>query len=223
MRATEAYAELLRLERPVVTTGEVAARLRVPKYTASSVLRRLERDGIVMRIRRGLWALGRQLDPYALPECLTAPYPSYVSLWTALYHHGMIDQVPRDTYIASVDRSKRIRTPVGTYVIHHLHPDLFGGFSARGGVRMATPEKALFDTVYLALSRGRRFARLPEVELPSDFNDAEVRHWVAQIPARRLRTLVGRQVEKVLAEAEREEVAGGQEDSVGERHLSPRP
>lgn len=204
MRTTAAYAELLRLRRPVLTTGEAAARLRLPRFAASQILRRLADDGIVLQIRRGLWALTREVDPYALPEHLTAPYPSYISMWTALYRHGMIDQIPREIYVASLDRSKMIKTPVGNFVIQHLTPGLFGGFETRDGVRMATPEKGLFDTVYLAGARGERFARLPELELPSRFADKEVRRWVKRIPSSRLRTLVGRQLVRILAGAERE-------------------
>lgn len=204
MRATAAYAELLRFRRPVLTTSEAAARLRLPGFAASQILRRLADDGIVVQIRRGLWALNREIDPYALPEHLTAPYPSYISIWTALYRHGMIDQIPREIYIVSLDRSKRIRTPLGIFVIQHLTPGLFGGFETRDRVRMATPEKGLFDTVYLAGSRGERFARLPELELPSGFAERELRRWVKRIPSSRLRTLVGRQLGRILAGAERE-------------------
>lgn len=204
MRATEAYADLLRLKRPVVTTGEVAARLRIAKPTASKLLRRLAADGVITRIRRGLWALTSSPDPSLLPESLTAPYPSYVSTWTALYRHGMIDQIPREIYIASVDRSKRIKTPVGMFIVQHVTPDLFGGFQASNGTRVATPEKALFDTVYLAESRGKRFASLPELDLPSGFDEAELGRWVQRIASSRLRTLVAQRLNEILTHAERE-------------------
>jgi predicted transcriptional regulator of viral defense system len=205
MRATKAYGDVLRFRRPVIATGEVAALLRVPRYSASRLLRRLSRDGVVMPIRRGLWSVGRQPDPCSLAAALTAPYPSYVSVWSALYRHGMIDQVPRDIYVVSLDRSKQIKTPVARFVVHHLAPRLFGGFETKEGVTLATPEKALFDVVYLTCVRGRRFAALPEIELPVNFDEREVWRWVERIRALRLRTLVRERLDEVLGRAERDE------------------
>jgi predicted transcriptional regulator of viral defense system len=204
MRTTKAHADILRMRRPVVTTGEVAAWLGLPRYSASRLLLRLSRDGLVVKLRRGLWGIGQRFDPLTIVPALTAPYPSYVSLWSALHYHGMIDQIPRDVYVVSVDRSKRIRTPVATYVVQHLDPALFGGYEPRNGARLATPEKALFDTVYLTRIRGRRRSSLPEIELPQGFDDAKVQHWVERIGSKRLRTLVGERIRDVLARAERE-------------------
>lgn len=37
-------------------------------------------------------------------------------------------------------------TEVGTFSIHHVAPEIFGGFEETGrGAKLATPEKALFD------------------------------------------------------------------------------
>jgi len=202
MRATAAYAELLQLNRPVVRTSEAAARLRLPKYAATKILKQLADDGVVVLLRRGLWALTRQVDPYTLPEYLTAPYPSYISTWTALYQHGMIDQVPRSIYVASLDRARRLHTPVGLYVIQHVGPAVFGGFRSRNGVRMATPEKALFDAVYITGARGVRFTYLPELELAPSFRRGEIRRWVRRIPAKRLRTIVTNRLEEILSQVE---------------------
>jgi predicted transcriptional regulator of viral defense system len=205
MRSTKAYAEILRLRRPVMTTGETAALLGVPGYSASRLLRQLAGDGLVVPIRRGLWAVGERPDPAALIPALTAPYPSYVSAWSALSRHGMIDQIPRETYVASLDRSKRIKTSLGTFVVQHLAPALFGGYTTDGGPPMATPEKALFDAVYLALVKGRRFAALPEIELAAEFDEKVLWAWVDRIRSRRLRTLVRERLTRALTVAEYEE------------------
>jgi predicted transcriptional regulator of viral defense system len=77
---------------------------------------------------------------------LTRPYPSYISLWSTLFDHGMLDQVPRSVYAASLARPQAVQTSVGEYRAHHVHPDLFGGFEGQTAVRAgrATPERALF-------------------------------------------------------------------------------
>lgn len=203
MRATEAYTRILNLNRPVVSTAEVSSLLAVPASSASAVLARLAKDGLLVRLRGGLWAISSGIDPYVLPPYLTAPFPSYISTWTALYHHGMVDQIPRNVYVVSLDRTRRIQTPFATFVVHHINPELFEGFETRDGVLMAQPEKALFDTVYLAAARGRRHTFLPEIEIPERFSEAKIRNWIRRITLPRLRSLVNDRV-KSLARSTRQ-------------------
>lgn len=198
MRPSDAYAELLRLGQPVVETREAAARLGLTVPAASQQLRRLELSGLVRRLRRGIWLLSRGVDRFALSPYLTAPFPAYVSLWSALSHHGMIDQIPRSVYIASLARSQRISTTLGEFSVHHIAPELFGGFlHAKDTGPVAKAEKALFDTIYVLSSRGGR-VRLPELELPAGFDARGLDEWVTRIGRPRLRTLVSRGLERAL-------------------------
>lgn len=190
MRTTDALGELQRLGRPVVERREVIARLGVPPARASQILRALEQAGLVIQLGRGLWVLDRSIDPITIPPYLTAPFPAYLSLWSALARHGMIEQIPRQIFVASLDRPRKIETPLGTYSIHHLAPEVFGGYtgSAESGY-VATPEKALFDIVYLRATRGIR-TYLPELELPTTFDHTELGAWMARIPTARKQTQV---------------------------------
>lgn len=190
MRPTEAYADLLRLNRSVVATREAATRLGLSVPAASQQLRSLERSGIVRRLRRGLWLLRPDMEPFALPAYLTAPFPAYVSLWSALARHAMIEQVPRQVYVASLARTQQVRTSIGDFSIHHLAPELFGGYTQLdGGGHLAVPEKALFDTIYLLTPRGGE-VRLPELELLEDFDEGKLDRWTQRIHRPRLRTMV---------------------------------
>lgn len=179
----------------------VTIALRATRSAASHTLRRLEQAGLVERIRHGLWAVDPPVDPLLLPEYLTSPLPSYVSLQSALFLHGMISQVPDVIYVASLAQTRRIQTRRGTFSIHRLGPRFFGGFETvpDSGARIATPEKALLDTLYLAPARSRLFARLPEVEMPARFNRAEARRWIHRIPAGPRRTMVADRLDRLLA------------------------
>ncbi len=202
MRASDAYGELLRLGRPIIETREAAVRLELSVSRTSHLLRSLEKAGLVRRVRVGLWALRPDPDPFSVPPYLTAPYPAYVSFWSALARHGMIEQIPREISVASPDRTRRAVTALGVYAIHHLAPELFDGYtgSEESGF-LATPEKALFDTIYLrAPSGGRIF--LPELALPESFDkDHQLQGWLGRIARPRLRTLVSRGLETALAMA----------------------
>ncbi len=198
MRTVDALGELQQLRRPVLETGEVVARLDVSRVRASQILHSLEEAGLVSRLRRGLWLL-KPADPFSIPPYLTSPFPAYVSLWSALSKHGMIEQIPRQIFVVSLDRPRQVETPVATYSIHHLAPEVFGGFTGSSDAGyIATPEKALFDAVYLPSAR-RSPVFLPELELPEIFDTSEVTAWTQRISAPWLRTKVSRGLDKILS------------------------
>lgn len=201
MNATQAYGELLALKRPVVETREAATRLRTSSSNTTHALRSAERAGLVRHLRHGLWALDPSVAPNVVAPYLTVPYPAYISMWSALAHHGMIEQIPRRIFVASLDRTRQIRTSIGDYSIHHLAPEVFGGFTGdpRGGY-IASPEKALFDSVYVRAPRGAR-AYFPEISLPEDFDHSGLEMWTQKIPSARMRTLVHRGLQQVLGQS----------------------
>jgi predicted transcriptional regulator of viral defense system len=201
VNAAAAYGDLLALGQPVVTTREAAARWKTEQGTAGRRLRALEEAELVLRLRRGLWALDRDIAPFAVPPHLTAPFPAYVSFWSALSHHEMIEQIPRRYSVASLDRTRLVETALGVYEIHHLAPGLFGGYdgSDRDGY-LATAEKALFDLVYVRAAAGSK-AYLPELTLPAGFERELAEEWIGQISSARLRTIVGRRLSEILAAA----------------------
>ncbi|HVC86187.1 MAG TPA: hypothetical protein VNC40_02035 [Gaiellaceae bacterium] len=202
MKATESYGELLRIGRPVIETRDAAARLTLSLPRASNLLRSLAEAGLARRLRRGLWALGPdEVEPFQLAPYLTAPDPAYVSFWSALARHGMIEQIPRQVFVASLHEAAQIETTLGTFSIHQLAPELFDGYRGTEETGyLATAEKALFDTVYLHAPQSGR-AYLPELTLPEGFDRRRSDDWVGRIKRSGLRTLVTRKLEAALAAA----------------------
>jgi predicted transcriptional regulator of viral defense system len=195
------YATLAGLG-PTLTTGEAAAALRISTSAASRLLSDLATHGLASRVRHGLWVLGNEaVDPRRLAEEVTRPYPAYISFGSALNFHQLIDQLPRDIAVASLDRSKRVRTALGTFVVHHLPPDLFGGWVEEDGIKVATPEKALFDLCYVSAAHGGRPPRIPELELPKTFDRADLDRWLDRVASPRLRTLTSRGLDYALGRA----------------------
>lgn len=201
MNASEALGRLKSLRVPAATTADAAAILKLSSTATSHMLKRLASAGLVTPLRKGLWALAERPDRLGLAEYMTAPYPAYLSLQTALYQHGMIEQIPSMIYLVSLARSARVETALGTYSVHHVQPAFFDGFEALqdSGIKLALPEKALVDFLYLSPTRGRLFAALPELELPRGFRRSAAREWVRRIPSKRLRTMVARRLDEVIA------------------------
>ena len=106
----------------------------------------------------------------------------------------MISQIPAATYVVSIARTRRYKTPVGTFSIHHVEPDFFFGFELdqSGSARIATPEKALVDVFYLGPTRTRFFTKLPEIEFPRTFSWKKAFEMTARIKGRARRTFVER-------------------------------
>jgi predicted transcriptional regulator of viral defense system len=203
MNASEALGRLKRLRVPAATTADAAAILGISGEAASHTLRRLARSGLVTPLRKGVWALADRPDPLAMAEYVTTPYPSYLSLQTALYQHGMIEQIPSMIFLVSLARSGRIETGLGTYSVHHVQPAFFDGFESLpdSGIKLAAPEKALVDFLYLSPTRSRLFAALPEIELRRGFRRRVAREWVGRIPSQRLRTIAARRLDELLSRA----------------------
>jgi predicted transcriptional regulator of viral defense system len=202
MNARDAFARLRGLGVPVIETADAAAALGQSTAAASMTLSRLLESGLVRAVRHGTWWLDGPIDPYRLPEYLTAPLPSYVSLQTALHVHGLIEQIPEVVYVTSLARTQRVSTRAGAFSIHHVAPEVFGGFEENAaGVKLATAEKALFDVAYLSAGRSRLFTTLPELELPRGFDRRELKRWLTRIPSQRSRTITSQKLDLFLTAA----------------------
>lgn len=184
MNASTAYARLLSLGLPVLRTSEAAAALGLSPMAAAQALRRLSAAGLLTPLRHGqVWVPHGPVDPWVVLEFLAAPYPAYASLYSALYLHGVLSQMPAVHYAVTLGRTQLIETTAGTFSLHQLAPEVFGGFATLpSGAKLATVEKALFDLAYLAGTRSRTFARPPELEIPKTLKRTELERWLATVP-----------------------------------------
>ncbi|MGA2015542.1 MAG: hypothetical protein ABSH26_01205 [Opitutaceae bacterium] len=200
MNQTEALQRIQSLGVPSFETRDISALLRVSPANASVLLSRLAARGFVRRLARGRWLTGTQPNREQLAEHVAAPSPAYVSLQSALFRHGLIEQVPEVLYAVTLGRARRVRTPLGAVSLHRMPPKLYGGYeTADDGTKMATAEKALFDLLYLGPTRLRLFASLPEMELPRSFRWAEVSRWTNKIAGKSRRAFVKRKVASLKA------------------------
>jgi len=198
MKLIDAEQKILSLDQPVLQTRDVSALLKIPYAQASKVLSRLVQRGRFVKLMRGKWATSKKIDPLILPEYLTAPFPAYISLQTALFYHGMISQIPHTIYAVSLARTRKYSSHFGNISIHHLHPEFFFGFDMVGEIKMATPEKALIDIFYLTPAKSSLFKTLPEVELPKSFSIQKANAIIKKISSARLRTIVQKRLMHIL-------------------------
>ncbi len=191
------------LGRPVFTTRELASLKETSLSSASQILGRLARSGLILRLSRGLWCDPQdpRFSALAVVPFLLATDRGYVSFITALHLNGVMEQIPQVIQVATTGHGRRVVTPVGTFEFHRIDPRLFGGFDWSGDRQqflMASPEKALVDCLYLSTRRGRRFGSFPELSFPRGFSPRRARQWARRIPDPGIRGQVLHKLETVL-------------------------
>lgn len=205
MKLTDVHAHLKKLGVPVFRTADAMAYLNIKKDHASKLLVRLKDSSHIVRLKRGLWVFPERLEPLELPEHLTAPFPSYISMQSALYYHGMISQIPAITYSVSPARTRVFKTPLGIFSIHHISPLFFFGYEPVGksGIKMAIPEKALLDFLYMSPAKSKLFCSLPELELPRKFNSKLMRQMIKRISSAGRRTLLKKRLQELMTKVKK--------------------
>ncbi|MFH0946646.1 MAG: hypothetical protein V2A76_15740 [Planctomycetota bacterium] len=123
-----------------------------------SLLKRALAAGEVVRIHRGLYCLARkfrprEIDPLVLAQRIHGP--SYVSLETALSHHGWIPEAVYAITSVSTDRAREFDTPLGRFSFTRvpqrtLYAEVLRVEKDRNECfLLASPIKALADYVYV--------------------------------------------------------------------------
>lgn len=103
----------------------------------------------LFRLKRGVYSLSLNFDPFEVAQTLISP--SYLTLQSALLHYGIIFQQTNSiTSFALYFRTFQIHSQ--TYTYHAVKEDvLFNplGIGKIGSVSIASPERAVADTLYL--------------------------------------------------------------------------
>jgi predicted transcriptional regulator of viral defense system len=193
MNLLESYRELKKFGKPTFDVSEIASILKINKTYASQISKRLANSKMAFKIMRGKWSLEQDLPLGSMIETLTYPLPSYISFHSALYIHGIIDQIPEITYCATLGRTRLIKTVFGTASFHHIRPELFFSYERdlNTSQLVATKEKAIFDFLYFSYGKSKWFKYLPEVEIQrKEVDTALINNWIENISHTQRRNFV---------------------------------
>ena len=191
-----------KLRRPVFTSHELTAISGKSASTIVQSLNRLSRQGLLLKVYRGVWAEpgARALSPLEVIPYLFPRQRVYVSFISALHLHGIVEQIPQVITLASTSHSNTIRTRAGIFSIHQIAPAFFGGFDwykGDGSFLIAEPEKAFIDSLYLSSRKKKQFEHFPELHFPPTFGFKKAAEWAGRIPEKTLRLHVLRKL-KIL-------------------------
>jgi len=122
------------------------------------------RTGKLIQIRRGWYLISEPYRSRFVPPEVIANRvvsPSYLSLEWALSFHGLIPEETPNLTSITTDRAKNFRAVDRFFIYNHVKPTYFRGYSRskfkNHEIVVATPEKALWDKLYLFL-RGHTFS-----------------------------------------------------------------
>lgn len=123
-----------------------------PRDKITSLLRK----GVIIRVKKGIYIFGKsyQRRPFSRELLANMIYgPSYISMETALHHHGLIPERVEAMMSVTEGRGRRFFTPLGLFLYHSIpgkaYPIGIDQVAIEGGrsFLMATPEKALADKI----------------------------------------------------------------------------
>jgi len=153
------YQKLLSIDKPFFSKEDVAYALGIEPESAAVLCSRYAKKQLLTRLKRGLYARTEtlanfgQIDLFRIANLLQVP--SYISLTTALSHHGVTTQVQRDVVESiSIKRSKTFLRGPFAFRYVKISPRLYFGFKKERDAFVASAEKATLDCFYLA-SMGR--------------------------------------------------------------------
>ena len=129
---------------------------REPKSHLEVQLSRWVASKKLTQIRRGWYLISKPYRFHEIPPEVIANRvvsPSYISLESALSYHGLIpEETPNPTSVTTA-RAENFQAMGRLFIYHHIKPDYFRGFSrsqyGEYELFIATPEKALWDKLYL--------------------------------------------------------------------------
>jgi predicted transcriptional regulator of viral defense system len=138
---------------PVFDAAQFASSAGLEPGSAKVRLFRMKKKGRIVEIHRNSYTVFR--DPLIVASRIV--WPSYISLWYALSHHGLTSQVPHGIAVVTTRGTFRKKLDfLGTTITFiRVPPSYFYGYDRIivGGheVFMAYPEKAIVDAIHLKM------------------------------------------------------------------------
>ena len=175
-------------DQPVFETGFLLA----GDVDPADLRRQLSRwvtSGHLVQLRKGLYALAppyRKTEPHPFVVANRLVRGSYVSLQSALAHHGLIpEHVPVITSVTT-GRPQHRENPFGSFEFHHCPPDRLTGYRVLklggGEALVATPVKALADLIHLVPGADSR-AYLSELRQAKEGDRPKIRRAFRRLAA----------------------------------------
>ena len=148
MSKIEIYKRLLKSKKQIFTVTDLKKilGLRIDNSIYQAV-KRLKREGFLKCLANGVYQLAdTPTNDFVIANNLYSP--SYISLETALNYYGILIQTPYIISSITTRRNKLAKQKEKEFIFFHLRSDYFFDYIKEKDFLIATPEKALIDTIF---------------------------------------------------------------------------
>lgn len=154
----------------VIQDTEIAREMKSTSNARHSAVKRALKGNIITRLRRGLYLIVAKTKINLPDERVLALYihePSFISLETALAHHGWIPEAVQVCTSVTPKRAQQFSTPLGTFTYKHVPEEAFYLGVERvvlpaGTCFIAQPWRAVADYVYVHVKTWANLAAFEE-------------------------------------------------------------
>jgi len=145
-REAQVIYEMKTRDIVVFTPRDVRHFLGVSRDNAYRIINSMDRKGLIERIERGKYILKDVEEGLDVREIVSHLFsPVYIAFWSAMHFHGMTDQVPRKTFVATTKRKRNLWLQGQEIVFVTIKRELFFGYELYGKVIASDREKTIID------------------------------------------------------------------------------
>ncbi len=125
------WLDQLRRGKSIYQFRELQRLAKLSEVATQRAVHRLSRAHLLAKLGKGFYA--NLLQPPLIEEVSAVLYPpSYISLESALFHHGIIEQAPQMQTCVSANKTKTFQTAFGGVYYARVQPKLFFGYELNG-------------------------------------------------------------------------------------------
>ncbi len=156
--------KLLTSSKSLLTTRDISLLLQVDNTrTREELIVRLIDSNILTQLEKGKYMLTKSgVSDFNISQFLYSP--SYVSLESALNLYGILSQFPFEISAITLKKSVTKEILGKTYRYTHIQDRLYTSYEKKENYLIATPEKALFDYLYLCTKSLKSESYLDEMD-----------------------------------------------------------
>ena len=172
---------LQRIDKIYYTIADLRKITRLSTNSLYVVLSRLVRRKSLIRLTSGVFMVSDKYNQIDVAANMLYQ-PSYLSFESALSRYGILSQVPYALTFATTKKTLSKKMDGVAVEYRMLKKSLFFGFERSGLLFIATPEKALLDTLYFA-SFGKLIVKIDQFDV-KEINSTKMKKLMAAYPER---------------------------------------
>ena len=155
--------DLDRLKKTYFTVCELKKFYKNKKTSLKNLLSRWTREKLIFPLGNGCYCFDTGRLDYMNLAC-NLVRPSYISFEYALSFYGLSDRISWIITLTTLKRHKFVHAGPYAFEYTKLKKELFFGYERIDDYYIASPEKALLDTIYL-VSKNKRLVDLKSLNL----------------------------------------------------------